>query len=429
MRIKKLTLTNFSRSAHIESLCIRPDNEQELISYLTQQKPKQILTRGSGLSYSDCCLNQQGLLIDTQRFNHLISFDRASGIVVCQGGVTFHDLLYLDPEFMPPVIPGTLHATLAGGIANDIHGKNNHQAQSIGHHIEWLELLINDRVIYCSRDQYKDLFYATIGGLGLTGIILRVAIRLKKTSHCVDVVHESYTDIPSLLTQMSTKGLSYDYQVAWLDLLHRAPRALLSLANHCADFTVQKKKHHKVPKLPFCLINKWNMKWFNHYHFNTKKSKERLSLEEFNNPLDKIKQWNYFYGAKGLLQFQAVFAPEQAASAFEELLTIMKHHKATPTLSVLKLLTHSGEGLLSFCSPGFTLAIDFINNHVAHTAIKEMNQLILKKEGKIYLAKDLFLTPEHYKTMYPEHLQFAKILKQYQSPMYSDLAQRLEIVK
>lgn len=428
MRTKKIVLTNFSRAIESQSSCLRPDNEHQLTDYLAEKKPQRILTRGSGLSYSDCCLNKEGLIINTQQLNHFISFDKASGIVVCQGGVTFHDLLYLNAEFIPPVLPGTLHATLAGGIANDIHGKNNPHAKSLGHHIEWIELLINDQLIHCSRTNRSDLFYATVGGLGLTGIIIRLAIRLKKTSHYVQVKNEQYTSIASLIEQMSTQGLSYDYQVAWLDLLHSTPRALLSYATHCPAFPVRKKTTYTIPKIPFSLIKKWTMRGFNHYYFNHKKKEERLSLEEFNNPLDKINHWNYLYGTKGLVQFQAVFDQEEALSLIEQFKTIINHNKATPTLSVLKLFIHAGEGLLSFCTPGFTLAIDFINDQQGQKAIKDMNALITDRKGKIYLAKDLHLTAEQYKAMYENHAQFSKLVADYQSPMYSDLAQRLEII-
>ena len=125
MREKKIVLTNFTRSIYSESFCLRPDNENQLYEYCAKEKPSPILTRGSGLSYSDCCLIKNGIIIDTSRLNHFLSFDKPSGIVVCQPGITFKELLTLDAEFIPPVLPGTLHATVAGGIANDIHGKNN----------------------------------------------------------------------------------------------------------------------------------------------------------------------------------------------------------------------------------------------------------------------------------------------------------------
>ena len=429
MRPKNIILNNFTRTLSSNSLCIRPDNEKELLNYLSTHQPKSLLTRGAGLSYSDCCLNPEGLTINTERFNHFISFDSSSGLVVCQAGITFKELLNLHPDFTPAVLPGTLHATLAGGLSNDVHGKNNHLEYSFGHHIEWIELIVNNQILRCDRNEHKELFYASIAGLGLTGVITRLAVRLKKASHFVKVKNESFNSIAPLLERMMQQGINYDYQVAWLDLLHEKPRALLSLANHCSPFPLTAKAVHSVPSLPFSLINKWTMKYFNKYHFLNKKPEENLSIEEFNNPLDKLKHWNRLYGKKGLLQFQAVFPSHNAASIIEQLLSIIKKYKAIPTLAVLKLFTHPGEGLLSFCTPGFTLALDFANNPPAQQAIKTMNQLMVANQTKVYLAKDLFLTTEQYESMYEQHTQFAKLLKEYHSPMHSALARRLGIIK
>lgn len=428
MRRKKIVLSNFSRSLQSESSCIRPDSEKQLNLYLSEQQPSNLLTRGSGLSYSDCCLNNDGLVIDIGRFNHFISFDSHTGELVCQAGVTFRDLLYLHSDYIPPVLPGTLHATLGGGLANDIHGKNNHQEKSLGHHVIWLELLAHNSLVRCSKELNSKLFYATLAGIGLTGVITRVALRLKRASHFVAVDNIRFESLEPLLEYMATKGLEFDYQVAWLDLLKVKPRGLLSLANHSPPFPIKTKHAMTLPKLPFALINKWNISWFNHYYFNNKKSKEFLSLEEFNNPLDKLNNWNHLYGKNGLLQFQAVFPQDNASHFIEQLLIIIKNAKATPTLSVLKLLTHSGLGMLSFCSPGFTLAIDFINNEHSQQAIQEMNQLVALNQGKIYLAKDLLLTTDQFRLMYPNHHQFTQIVKEYQSPMNSDMAQRLGLV-
>ncbi|BCA95876.1 L-gulonolactone oxidase [Legionella antarctica] len=427
MHSKKMLLTNFSRAIHSESVCVRPDNEKQLADYLTLNKPTNILARGTGLSYSDSCLNENGLVIDTKRLNHLIHFDSSSGTVVCQGGTSFKDLFLLDPEFIPPVLPGTVHATVAGGLAHDVHGKNNSLEGSLGHHISWFELLLNDKTIRCSREQHPDLFHATIAGLGLTGIITRVAIRLKKASRFVQVENTVWDSINSLTDQMSTNSTHYDYQVAWLDLLHSSPRALLSTANHCPPIPYKEKKSHTVPRLPFGLIRSWNMKLFNSFYISSKKAREQISLEEFNNPLDKIGRWNRLYGPNGLIQFQAVFDKDNVLDTLEHLLKLIHHHRATPSLAVLKLFGQSGEGLLSFCKPGFTLAIDFIHNEQAKKAIKAMNQWITEINGRIYLAKDLLLIPEQYQKMYINHTRFSQILSDNQCRMQSDLAKRLGI--
>ncbi|AMP89562.1 FAD-binding oxidoreductase [Legionella pneumophila] len=431
MRSKKIILTNFTRAIYSESYCIRPDTEKELIHYIAQNQPTNMLTRGTGLSYSDSCLNQDGLVIDTSRFNHFIDFDVETGIVVCQGGTPFRDLFLLHDEFIPPVLPGTVFATVAGGIAHDVHGKNNHSAGSFGHHISWFDLLIGDRIMHCSREKNTDLFSATIAGLGLTGIITQVAIRLKKAPRLLAVQNKPFASIHALIEEMGSYGLQQDYQVAWLDLLYSEPRAILSTANYCESPTFSNKKLtiYNLPQLPFGLIKKWNMKLFNHYFYSRKKENQLMNLTQYNNPLDKISHWNRLYGPRGLIQFQAVFDQDSAIQIINHIVEIIRVHNATPTLTVLKLFTQPGVGLLSFCRPGFTLAIDFINNSQAQKAISSMNQFIVENNGRIYLAKDLLLSPEQYSRMYENQSKFSQVLTKYQCPMRSDLAIRLGIIK
>ncbi|WP_058494097.1 FAD-binding oxidoreductase [Legionella worsleiensis] len=427
MRSKKMTLTNFSRAKYSESLCLRPDSEQQLKQYCATDHGFSLLTRGAGLSYSDSCFNQKGLVIDNSRLNHLIDFDVNTGIAICQSGALISDLFLLHPEYIPCVIPGTVHCTLGGAIAHDVHGKNNPQEGSLGHQVEWFDLIINRNIYHCSRQEHDDLFRATLAGAGLTGIITRIGIRLKKASLTVQAEHKQIHCLKLLTQDMVTHGLKYDYQVAWLDLLNPEPRAILSQASHCDAISYPTHQNYSVCKLPFGLIKEWNMRLFNKLYFKSKKPTEKLSLLEFNNPLDKIRHWNRLYGPKGLIQFQAVFDVKNASTTIEQLIEIIRTHKACPTLAVLKLLMRSGEGLLSFCTPGFTLAIDFINNVQAHKAIIKMNQLITELNGRIYLAKDLVLTPEQFRTQYTQHAQFSEILNHYQSTMSSDLSTRLGI--
>lgn len=405
---------------------MRPDNEAQISKVFTHAP--RLLARGNGSSYGDCCVNHEGVIVDTTRLNHLLSFDEATGILIAQGGVSFADLFAVNPRYVPPVIPGTLRATLAGGIANDIHGKNNHHAGSFGQHIAWIELQLENESFFCSPQKNRELFYATIGGLGLTGIIKRLAIHMRQAPHFVLTKTEKYFELEPLLKQMQLQGIQYDYQVAWLDLLNQERRALLSMANHTEETSSKSRYHLTIPKIPFRLVNNWNMRLFNRYYFNHYRAQKRiLPLYYFNNPLDAIHNWNRLYGKKGLIQFQAVFNQETALKTIEELLAIITTASATPTLAVLKYFTQPGCGLLSFPQPGFTLAIDFINNTQAQTAIRAMNQYITNMEGKSYLAKDLFLTKEQFRCQYSHHEEFTDLLAYYKSPMSSDLSKRLGI--
>lgn len=421
-------LSNFSR-AKSQSFCLRPDNEEQLAYYIAHNPQQNLLTRGSGLSYNDSCFNTNGYVIDSERLNHLIDFDPQTGIVICQGGVPLKDLFLLNPDFIPPVLPGTVHATVAGGIAHDVHGKNNHKSGSFGHHLISFDLLIGNKKIHCNRNENTDLFHATIAGLGLTGVITRATLRLKKAPRFILTKHIQFQSLKELTEFMLTHGVNCDYQVAWLDLLNPSPRAILSIANHCEPLNIKEYKPYNIPKIPFSLIRSWNMKLFNRYFFNSKKKEEKLTLEQFNNPLDKLNHWNRLYGPKGLIQFQTVFDTNNAMAILEQLIQIMRASNATPTLAVLKLFNQSGEGLLSFCKPGFTLAVDFMNNSAAKQAISSMNQLMIELNGRIYLAKDSLLNEEQYKKMYENHTQFSEILKRHACTMHSDLATRLGITK
>ncbi|KTD25931.1 MULTISPECIES: FAD-binding oxidoreductase [Legionella] len=430
MLSKNKQFSNFSHAKQTTSDCFRPDDEQDVASLFTYSSNKRLLARGNGSSYGDCCLNDHGVIIDTSRLNHLLSFDENSGLLVCQSSVTFADLLQVHPHYIPPVIPGTLRATVAGGIANDVHGKNNHYAGSFGEHVEWIDLQLGNHAFHCDRKTHAELFHATIAGLGLTGIIKQAAITMRKASHFVAVRYEKHAEFATLLQQMRSEGCQFNYQVAWLDLLNE-PRALLSLANHCEAPHLSSSQHDfSIPKLPIRLINPWVMKQFNRLYFKFHPITPRiLGLAQFNNPLDSIAHWNRLYGKKGLLQFQAVINEDITLDALNALLKIIHDHRATPTLAVLKYFTKRGIGLLSFAQPGFTLAIDFINNPQAQAAVSAMNAWVTKAQGKVYLAKDLLLTKEQFIQQYPYHAQFSQLLTEYQSTMRSDLSHRLGITR
>ncbi|WED43742.1 FAD-binding oxidoreductase [Legionella cardiaca] len=426
MLSKTKTLSNFSNSVNTSADCLRPDNEAQIPDIFNYSPG--LLARGNGSSYGDCCVNHQGIIVETTRLNHFISFDPTSAVLIAQGGVSFADLFTISPNHIPPVIPGTLRATIAGGIANDIHGKNNHQAGSFGQHIAWIELQLKNESYLCSPKKNRELFFATIGGLGLTGIIKRVAINMRKASPFVSVETEKYSELEPLLHRMEHYGTQYDYQVAWVDLLNDKRNALLSLANHTEARNAKSRYHLTIPKLPFRLVNTWNMRLFNRLYFNSYQIKNKiLPLSYFNNPLDAIQHWNRLYGKQGLLQFQAVFDKDTACGTIQQLLGLINAAQATPTLAVLKYFTQAGCGLLSFSQPGFTLAIDFINNAQAQSAIRAMNEYITNQHGKSYLAKDLFLTADQFCRQYPNHDEFVDVLTHYKSPMCSDLSKRLGI--
>lgn len=430
MRSKKRPFSHFSRIIHTESPTFRPDKENQLQTILLEHPNKHMLARGHGLSYSDSCVHDQSIVIDMSRFNHLLSFDDQSGIAVCQSSVTFSDLLLIHRDFIPPVLPGTLQATLGGGIAHDIHGKNNPHQGNLGDHIAWLDLQVGASSLRCSKEEHPDLFFATIAGLGLTGIIKRVAIRLKKASRTVTTHTQQFTQWGPLLDSMQQEGVTADYQAAWINLLSPEMQALLSFATH-----IQDNAHHlpiqprfSMPPVPIRLITAAGMRCFNRAYFHFKSTAPKTeALWAYNNPLDALPHWQYLYGKQGVLQFQAVFNAAIALQTIQTLIALIRTHQATPTLAVLKYFTKAGLGLLSFTEPGFTFAIDFIHNRKSRLAIAAMNQYIATLPGKIYLAKDLLLTPKQFRTMYPNYESFHTVVSRYHSPMQSDLSKRLDL--
>lgn len=428
MRARSGIFNNFGRNQQTASACYRPDREKQLGLIFSENKDTSLLARGAGLSYNDCCLNHDQSIIDTSRLNHLLAFDAQNGILEVQPAVNFADIFTVNANYIPAVIPGTLAATMAGAIANDIHGKNNVHEGSFGDHLLWLQLQCGQETVLCSPEQNRELFFATIGGLGLTGIIRRLAVKLKFNTPFVRVESEKFNRWDSLFAAMLSKASAVDYQAAWLDLLNK-PAAVLSwamAATHNSDWQVPRSL--TVPPLPFRCITPWGMRLFNRAYYQRHDcGRKTIPLVHYNNPLDQIRHWNRLYGKQGLLQFQAVFPTAIAVEVLEKIINTINKNNATPTLTVLKYLSRPGRGLLSFPAPGFTLAIDFINNIPAQTTIMALNNLITQVGGKVYLAKDRLLTPEQFRAQYPQHDHFRDILQQLALPISSNLSRRLGI--
>lgn len=426
MKHKIQKLNTYGRSKWTNCACFRPDSEGEAKELLLKHKNNNLLIRGSGLSYSDCSLLSNGKIIDARRLNNFISFDKETKILEVQGGVTFRDLLSFNKNYIPAIIPGTLNATLAGSIANDVHGKNNHKFGSIGYEIKSFNLDQGITTLECDEINNPDLFYATIGGLGLTGFITRIKIRLLESNQMVVAKSYKFKSFNVLLDYMQTDGLNYDFQVAWLDWLNNSEKSVYSYANYTKENkSFNELKKILLPKFPFKLISPLLIKQFNRYFYDKKHfDNQIMPIWKFNNPLEFIDNWDCLYGKSGLLQFQALI-PISKRNHLMELREILNSYNAAPLLVVLKYFTMKGQGLLSFCEPGFCIAIDLINEEKSILAIKAMNELVTKINGKIYLAKDRFLTDTQFKSMYTNHDVFMSILKKYQSPFNSDLSIRI----
>jgi FAD/FMN-containing dehydrogenase len=433
MKAKKRIIKSFGNNLSMIASVYRPERQREAsnIPVQTQRKSLHYLPIGNQLSYGDICLNER--VATSEKLNRFIDYDPNALQITVEPGVTFKNLLELDNKIIPPVIPGTLHATLAGGVANDIHGKNQTKQGCFGHHINWLELALPNGCITVSPTSNSDLFYATIGGLGLTGYIRKINLNLQKNTHTIKVRKQYFVNINQGIRKLTAQVESNDYSAAWFDL-YRNGRGVLFQGTHTLGASNPPSKHTLTFPFtfPFSCINKLTMKHFNNLYYRAtmkKPTRDKQTLITFNNPLDNVKNWNRLYGKKGLFQFQCVIPTEHATDFSKILLDVIQKFSASPSLAVMKSFGQTGLGLLSFAKPGITFAIDFPSTTNNRNCIEYLNQLLLDFDGRVYLAKDQLLNTEQFQKMYPNYLQFIEILNKYEiyASCQSQLSRRLGI--
>lgn len=377
--------------------------------------PFSVLPYGKGRSYGDVCLNNEGCLLDTTALNHFLNFDGENGILVCESGVTLEQILRLivPQGFFLPVTPGTKHITIGGAIANDVHGKNHHKSGSFGKFVSKLALLRSDGKIYiCSDKENPELFRATIGGLGLTGLILWAEIKLKRIPS--EYLHLELIKFNSLEEFFEINTISekeFEYTVAWVDLTNGGLNKVCGIfqrANHIAldSKPLQPKKPLSIPFAPpFSFINDTTIFFFNalYYSKQFEKRKEQIThYEPFFYPLDFVSNWNLLYGKKGFVQYQFVIPFEESLQNLKLITNTIKRLGLSSFLTVLKSFgDFPSPGLLSFPQPGFTLAIDFAFHRDLLKKLDYLDEIVIGAGGRIYPAKDSRMKPETFRASFP----------------------------
>ncbi|PJD93461.1 MAG: FAD-binding oxidoreductase [Legionella sp.] len=411
---------------------------EQRVCMLDKNKPieKQLdaggLPYGQGRSYGDACLNPGGILWDTRSLDRLIHFDPNSGRLICHPGVLLQDIqrLFIPRGYSLPVTPGTQLITVGGAVANDVHGKNHYHAGSFAHHVQSLTLArTNGQTIYCSPQQEKEWFYATVGGLGLTGVITEVELQLKQAiGPWLQVETCPFDDLDALFALMQASLPHWEHTVAWLDgSASHLVRGFLSRANPVKSNRLwnPSAKAYAVPKLPFSVVNKKTSTWLNALYFqrNKKPKSKVVDAESFLYPLDAISQWNRLYGPKGFFQYQCVVPMGQAQETLNSLLQTMSDWGEHPSLSVIKAFgPHQSLGCLSFPKPGMTFAFDFPNKKSIPALFSMLDKHLAAAGGHLYLAKDACMAKDFFKTSYPHWEQFMA----YRDPgIHSALSQRL----
>ena len=372
---------------------------------------------GNGRSYGDVCLNPDSGLVDTKNLDRFIQYDEENNLVTCQSGMLLIELL----DFLIPrnkfvkVSPGTAYVTVGGMIANDVHGKNHHVVGSFGNHVESFRLLRSDRgVITCSENENPNLFFATIGGLGLTGMILSATLSLKEINNaCITTKSIATRGLSELIELFDEPDTGYEYTVAWMDLHSKNLNGIFSYGKHsedvrdCGTIRESRKVHITAPDW---LLNRYTNSLFNQLYYakNRLTPKSRQSYQAFFYPLDKLEDWNLLYGKRGFYQYQFVVPCCDFENVFFELVKIMRRHGQMSYLTVLKKFGDiPSRGLMSFPRSGYTLAMDFPNSG-DHTLkmFEEFDSIVFSAGGAIYPAKDARMSAASFAESFPNLEKF-----------------------
>ncbi len=408
--------------------CVRPERSNALAAFLeTNGEP--LVARGLGRSYGDASVNQEGLVVDFTRMNRIRAFDPETGVLECEGGVSLADILtvFVPRGFFLPVTPGTKYVTVAGAIANDVHGKNHHCDGSFAQFVDSIELWTPARgVLTCSPTENADIFWATAGGVGLTGVILTTRLRLLSIdSAYVRVDYQRCANLDATLDAMAASDQYYRYSVAWVDCLAQNAslgRSVLMRGNHTLANTLPESKAstpYQLPRrpgltipvdFPGCVLNHYSVKAFNtlFYAKNRDARDVVVDYDKYFYPLDGIHQWNRMYGRKGFIQYQATF-PLESREGLVKLLERLAGSGRASFLAVLKCFGAASPGLLSHPMPGYTLTLDIPNGLGLTAFVASLDRLLLEYGGRLYLAKDALARPEAIEAMYPNLKTFREI--------------------
>ena len=395
-------------------------NKQSLTNSATS-----VIPRGLGRSYGDVCLNDGGNLMLTNNLNSIIDFDSETGILHCQSGMSVNNLLNIivPSGWFLPIVPGTSFVTIGGAIANDIHGKNHHKVGSFGNSIISFDVLrSNGEIIKCSERENKDLFLATIGGLGLTGLILSAKIQLIKIDGpYIDSGSKRFYSLNEFFEINSEIEKKYEYTVSWVDFNNKnGIRGVYHYGNHSKKeetYKNSKKGSFRItfPITPlFSLVNNFTLKILNNVYFFLNKDKKNIyqNYRSFFFPLDIINNWNRAYGRKGFYQYQFVVPMESAERVLDLVLDKLDKYKHTPALGVLKTFGNiKSKGLLSFPMEGLTLAIDIQNKGKKTLKLfDELDDIILNNEGRLYPAKDCRMSSVTFNQCFQNFDKFIKFI-------------------
>ena len=447
-QIKKAKISGWGRRSFVNSKLINFRNNEDIKNFLKETKNLSCITRGLGRSYGDAAQLKNNHVLNLSFYDDI---EVIGNEVTVGAGVSISELLkvIIPLGYILPVLPGSSKVTIGGAIAADVHGKNHYKSGSFGNHISKMKIIDGNGIFRELKPKEKKdnkpnkFFWATIGGMGLTGIILQATISLRKIETALMKVDTyKFNDLNSLMDFMKSCDKNYSYSVAWIDSLHKKGRGVLTCAEHALkkdlnnnylnSSSYESKYLFKTPNfIPNGLLNKLTVKVLNELWFRKAFSlkNEIQDINKFFYPLDAIGDWNRIYGFSGFYQYQFVI-PEKNKDFIFKALKKLKNSYSYSFITVLKRFGNSNQSYLSFPQPGWTLSVDLpANNKKILTVLNELDQELAELGGKVYLAKDLRQSSAIFKKTYIFY-DYWKSIKNKMDPnnlFKSDLSLRLNI--
>lgn len=388
------------------------------------------LTRGLGRSYGDSSLPADGGTVAASPLaDRILGFDPEGGLLHAEAGLSLGALerIFWPRGWTSPVLPGTQHVTLGGMVAADVHGKNHHVDGTFGRHVEWLRLQLADgRRLAVSRRAEPELFRATLGGMGLTGHILEVAVRLRPIpSPWILGESERIAGLDELLAALREAAADWPFTVGWFDAVAGGAalgRGILikgrwAEPGEAPEVPPAPRRRVSVPcTLPGWTLNQLSLRAFNQLYFHRHPRRPRRGIvhpESFFHPLDVVRHWNRAYGRRGFTQHQCVLPESERPGAARRLLEELARRRGLACLCVIKDCGAEGEGLLSFPRPGISIALDLPAGRGVQELVDALNRQVLEEGGRIYLAKDTFARAEDFHAMEPRLAEFAELRRRW----------------
>ncbi len=412
------TLAGWGANLRAKCLLTEPETSSAVAGLLDHTGT---IARGLGRSYGDCAINANGQVIGTTRMNRVLSFDDVGGTLVCEGGISLESIIaaFAPRGWFPMITPGTKYVTVAGCIANDIHGKAHHAQGCFSNCVASMTILLaSGKVVTASREENADLFWATFGGMGLLGFILTATMQLRPIEttyfHQKSIIVKN---LQGMLDALDEHDHTFPYSVATLDIMATGAelgRGVLTVGDHAklADLPPRLASNplrvSGAPKItiPFDLpeftLNPLSIRAVNAaIQYIQAHATPIGHYEAFFYPLDKIARWNRGYGRRGFTQYQFVIPFENGLAQMRKILTAILSSGELPFLNILKRMGKESGGTLSFPREGYTFAIDFPIREKTPALLRRLDEMVIDAGGRIYLGKDSYSDAETFRTMYP----------------------------